>query len=296
MKKLLYSIGAFGILMISSLSYQPVYAENVKDLFPEILPKPTYSVDVQGEGQMALRDLIIQYIRIAKDIISVLAVLWIVIAGIRMLAAGAKDETIKTQFRGVLWVVVGLIVMQIAESVVSVFYGEKGVFKTLEQYGSEVSIESRLKVLEPLMQYLMTFLPAIAVLMVILSGFKIITAGGDDIKAKKQQNVLLWSILGLGIILIARPVVDGIFGYAEMKPEPTKVVALITQVANYLLGFTSLIAVTILIYAAIMMIINFGNDQAAQKSRKMITWALVGIALIISAYTIVTTFIVPTLQ
>lgn len=303
MKKIFFtlflSILGCTILAIVPMGIMTISAQEesvIKNKFDDILVKPDHAIDVKSTGAEGLKDIVIEYMKIAKDIVSIVAVLWIVISGMRMVMAGGKEDSIKNNFRSVLWLIVGLIVMQISESTVAVMYGENGVFKTLEQYGGEVSTEAREKIIEPLLQYFLSFLSAIAVVMVILSGFKIITAGGDDSKIKKQQQVLLWTVMGLGIILVARPIVSSMFGYEKMAPEPSKAVDLINQIANYMLGFTAVISVVILIYAGLMMIINFGNDQAVAKSKKMIQWVITGIVVMISAYTIVTTFIVPSIR
>ncbi len=45
--------------------------------------------------------------------------------------------------------------------------------------------------------------PPIAVLMVIIGGFMILTAGGDPEKVKTGKKTLIWTAVGFGIILVA---------------------------------------------------------------------------------------------
>ncbi len=62
----------------------------------------------------------------------------------------------------------------------------------------------------------------------------------------------------------------------------------ITNIINFFLGLLGLIAVAMLIYAGVLMVTAGGNDEQIQKSKKIITYAVVGIVIILLSYTIVT--------
>lgn len=57
---------------------------------------------------------------------------------------------------------------------------------------------------------------------------------------------------------------------------------------NYFLGFLGLIAVAFLIYAGVLMVTAGGDEDQVGKARKIITYAVVGIVIILLSYTIVT--------
>lgn len=60
-----------------------------------------------------------------------------------------------------------------------------------------------------------------------------------------------------------------------------------TSLINYFLGFLGLIAVGFIIYAGILMVTAAGDDDAIGKGKKIITFAAVGIIIIMLAYGIV---------
>ncbi len=62
----------------------------------------------------------------------------------------------------------------------------------------------------------------------------------------------------------------------------------ITTLINYFLGFLGLIAVAFLIYAGVLMVTAGGDEDQVGKARKIITYAVVGIVIILLSYTIVT--------
>ena len=62
----------------------------------------------------------------------------------------------------------------------------------------------------------------------------------------------------------------------------------VTLIINYLLGILGLVAVAFLIYAGVLMVTAGGNDDQIGKARKIITYAVVGIVIILLSWTIVT--------
>lgn len=70
---------------------------------------------------------------------------------------------------------------------------------------------------------------------------------------------------------------------ASQQDLPTS----ITLIINYFLGLLGLIAIAFLIYAGVLMVTSGGSDDQVGKARKIITYAVVGIIIIILSATIV---------
>jgi type IV secretory pathway VirB2 component (pilin) len=62
----------------------------------------------------------------------------------------------------------------------------------------------------------------------------------------------------------------------------------ITNIINFALGLLGLIAVAFLIFAGIMMVTAGGDQANIDKAKKIITYAVIGIVIILLSYTIVT--------
>lgn len=59
------------------------------------------------------------------------------------------------------------------------------------------------------------------------------------------------------------------------------------NIINYLLAFLGLVLLVIIIYAGVLIIMSDGEEDAITKGRKMIMYALIGVAIIVLSYTIV---------
>ncbi len=58
-------------------------------------------------------------------------------------------------------------------------------------------------------------------------------------------------------------------------------------VVNYFLTFIGLIAVIFIIYAGVLMLTAQGEDDAVTKGKNIITWAAIGIIIVLLSYSIV---------
>lgn len=70
--------------------------------------------------------------------------------------------------------------------------------------------------------------------------------------------------------------------------KTTSLGANITSLINYFLGFLGLIAVAMLIYGGVLMVTSGGNEEGVGKAKKIITYAAIGIVIIMLSYSIVT--------
>lgn len=77
-------------------------------------------------------------------------------------------------------------------------------------------------------------------------------------------------------------------GAAPAAAAPGTLGQNITTIINYFLGILGLIAVAFLIYAGVLMVTAGGDEGQVEKARKIITYAVIGIVIILLSWTIVT--------
>lgn len=70
---------------------------------------------------------------------------------------------------------------------------------------------------------LMVGLPAAAI-MIIYSGFKIVTAGGKDEQLKKGREMFFWTIIGTAVIVGARVIAAAVVNFAKGLGEGESVI------------------------------------------------------------------------
>lgn len=80
-------------------------------------------------------------------------------------------------------------------------------------------------------------------------------------------------------------------GYAEALTTTGDVKDFVITVVNFLLGFLGLLAVIIVIYGGILYVTAAGEDEKTQKGKKAITYAAIGLLIVMGSFAFVNTII-----
>ncbi|MCX6812419.1 MAG: pilin [Candidatus Berkelbacteria bacterium] len=182
--------------------------------------------------------------------------------------------------------------------------------------------QSALKNLDDIIHRLGSFtlyiLGALAVIAIIIAGMKYISSGGDQKKAEAGKKAVLFAVYGiiaaiLCVVLIQTTIneVRTITGTNFTAGQPAKTgqiipskiggpTATLEQIFNetgYLwelvklaIYYAELIAVLYILYGSFLYITSFGDDGKAESAKKTILWALIGLAVVISANYILAVF------
>lgn len=82
----------------------------------------------------------------------------------------------------------------------------------------------------------------------------------------------------------------GLWGKCDDKgkpPAPIEPRVLILRVVQTILGFVSLLALIIIIYAGVLWITSAGVPDKIKKARELLVWAFIGLAVLMSAWTLI---------
>lgn len=253
---------------------------------------------IEYKGESQLYSVILTVAKTVRNLMGGLAVLWIILSGIRMILAQGEENVYTEQKNSITYALIGLIVILLIERGVEIIYGVPGVPRGIVTTGEGISPE-----ILGLISFVKALMGGIAILMIMIAGFQIITANGEEEKITNQKKGIIWIIIGIVLVLINQFIIKNLYiqpvanqinnpkGVAIAQDNITNIINLFGTIAQYLLGFVGLVAFAALIYGAASLIANFGNDEMAGKAKKIITNAIVGIIIILSAFAIVSTLI-----
>jgi len=133
---------------------------------------------------------------------------------------------------------------------------------------------------------------AVAILFIIVSGFRMITAQGNEETVEKQSKAILWGIVGLAIIGLSSELVD-IFsvekgGFLKDQARLQTVSKLFDDQVQVIVSFIKYIigglAILFIIRSGFRMIaMGAGNPEELEKDKKNLVWASIGLILIVVA-------------
>ena len=69
--------------------------------------------------------------------------------------------------------------------------------------------------------------------------------------------------------------------------QTTTITGVLVLAVRWLLGLVGILALLALIVGGVYYITSFGNDQRIQTAKKIITWAIIGLAIVILSFGII---------
>jgi hypothetical protein len=142
------------------------------------------------------------------SIAAVIAVLSIIVASLRMLAASGNEEAVNKHRRVAGMVVLGLALMALAKSIVGrVIFGFIGSGVSRDQLGTYVNAENAAMEILGITNYILGFIGTIALVMVVYSALRMAAARGNDDEVSKAKEILIASLTGLVIAFASYTIV-----------------------------------------------------------------------------------------
>lgn len=233
-----------------------------------------------------------------------IAVLFLIIWVLKLLFSGAGDEDVKKWKNNIIWVSVGVFVMQIAFSAWNTFL----ILDTASSLGSELGWRIWTNVFSPLVSILQSFAAGAFLVMTVYAFYTIVTGGGDEEKLKKWKNMVLYGLLGFLLIRIPKMLVQAIYGNATCangttwsmqsncgqleRPENMgSVLQIFGTFLQYFNSFLMLICVLLVIYAGWLVLISAGDEEKLKKAKNIVLYILIGFLILLTSHAIFRFFI-----
>ena len=281
---------------------QPASAQGPSGVLTTIGDKtglPNYSTSGHAnasteEGASNITSAIFYAEDFAKYIMGTIAIVMILISGIRLITGGRQIEEVATkQKENLKYAIIGLIVIIVADQFVKkVFFGEYG-----EIYASKTTLQEAAKAgteqIRGVYSVMSYFAASLAVLMIIIAGFRYVSSGGNEETQTKAKKQITYAIIGLMLIGVAEfAVKDVIFPAQGSKlSDVEKAKSFIVSLTNFVSGFVSTIAAVMYIYGGYLYVTSFGNEEGTGKAKKVFIGATVGLLVALAAFAIVSTTI-----
>ncbi len=241
-------------------------------------------------GVAAVTSPLLFLIDLFRYVISGIAFVVIVISAIKLIAK-ADEEDAKKVKNHLLMGVVGLLVIQLADPIVKrIAFGERGeAFE--DPATAELFAEEAVVLIRSIIGMIHVFLGAVAVLVIVIRGFRLLTSGGDEEQLTKAKRHVLYAVVGLAIVGLSELVVRGFIfpEEGETLPDVGLGRTIIISITNYISGFVSIVAFVMLFYAGYYYVVSGGQEEANEKVKKIVTAAVIGLVLALAAFAIVNT-------
>jgi hypothetical protein len=228
-----------------------------------------------------------------KYVFGSVAVLMIVISGIKLvLAARAVQDVMSREKETIRFAFSGLLIILLADTIIrNVFFGSEGeMYRT----GTDLQMAAQqgVNVVQGVTGMLRIFIPSIAILFFVIAAYRLLTSQGDPEKLKKAQTQITWAIVGIIVAGLAEIVVFNVIfpQQGSRIPDANEFARLMVTMTNYISGFISTIAVSMLIYAGYLYVVSAGGE-GINKAKTVVKGAIIGLLIAMAAFALVNTFV-----
>jgi hypothetical protein len=202
--------------------------------------------------------------------------------------------------KSIIWVSVGIFVMQIAFSVWSTL-----ILKNAgEVLGSGLGWQFWINIFAPIVDLLQMLAAFGFLLMAVWAFFIMVTAAGDEEKVKKSKNTILYAIIWFLLIKIPYALVKAIYGdytlcdtigtsscISGVKVNLADGIGIVGKLFTFFNTFLSVICAILIIYAGWLVLISGGEEEKLKKAKTTILYIILGFIVLVASHALFRFFI-----
>jgi Type IV secretion system pilin len=236
-----------------------------------------------------------------KNFFIAVAVIFLIIGVMKLLFSSGSDEDIKKWKSNIIWVSIGVMVMQMAFSI----WNTLMIRDSSKTIGSMFGWEFWLNIVQPLVSILLMLASFGFFAMMLYAFYTIITGGGDEEKLKKGKSTVIYAVIGFLLIRIPEMIVRAVYGSPDCKKvglfeigdceirhhDLSESVRIIGSVINYFNTFLTIICVFLVIYAGWLVFISGGDEEKLKKAKNIVLYIIIGFILLVASHAIFQFFI-----
>lgn len=310
--KLLLEVGVIVGMIFMFIQLPLALAEHVPNLplggassYSEI-PTPADNV----ESKVIIAEALESAVGYFKTLIGVFAIGFIIFSGARLVTAGGDEEAIKKATKGLGYTIAAFAIIALAEEAALIVGFFKGSGDALTPtggiIGSPGQILERVRLFDIQVEIVITFIKylvgAIAVVMLLVNGVRLVAGGGEEENTKKAKSGVIYALVGLVLLTVGGTFITDVFydidksvysGLDGVEPQLNlpRGVAEIVGITNLIVSFVGPILVLLLVVGGVMYVTSAGEEENMNRAKRLIMAALIGVIVVYGAFAVVSTII-----
>lgn len=252
--------------------------------------------DPDLKGAYQVRNIVSVIIQFLERMMVPIAIVFLFWSALNLLIERGNEEQFSKRVRQIVWTGAGFMLFAFAFTMVDfMFFGVQGniLEGNIERFGGV----ARAEVLG-LVNFVSSFIVAVGVFYLVFGAIQLILLGEQEEQTGKMRRQIIFSIIGILLVASANIIANIFFsgnpgGDQNLSVNSPLLIAQVVYWTNTVLSFVALGAVVAIIWAGVQLVLHFGNEEAVNRSKKIITYAIIGLVLAFSAFTIVRFFLTP---
>jgi type IV secretory pathway VirB2 component (pilin) len=146
------------------------------------------------------------------------------------------------------------------------------------------------EVTNSLLNNLQKIVATLAIVFIVIGGLMYIFSAGDEKKIETAKKIWTGAVIGFVIVLIAPALlkeIGTILGWSGTSSTGLTLKEIIANVLKTLLSISGIIAIIFLVIGGLTYMTAYGEEKRVETGKKIITYSVIGIAIIMGALVIV---------
>ena len=176
---------------------------NANDKLQDFNPNDQF-IGVSTGGERGLYNTLIRFAKDLKNLFYAITTIYFLIICLKLIFANNTEEELGKFKKGILWITIGLIVMQIAFAFTKILF-DQGVSARL---GASL-IEN---LVFPMIALIQTLAAIFFIAMAVYAFYRLVTANGNEEAIKSGKMTILYALIGFMIVRFAKAIVEAFYG------------------------------------------------------------------------------------
>lgn len=256
-------------------------------------------IGVSSGGERWLYNTLIRLARDLKNIFFVLATIYFLIICLKLIFAGNTEEEVWKFKKWIIWITIGLIVMQIAFVFTQILFDQ---WVSAALGGTLVE-----NLVLPMIALIQTLASIFFIAVAIFAFYQLVTANGNEEAIKSWKMTIFYALIGFLIVKVAQTIVEAFYGRVNCSAwwvigwgtscvnvsQMSDWIQLIIRVINWLNWFVAIIVLIMIIYAGAQILLSAGDEEKIKKWKKALIYIAIGLFILAVNFLIVTFFLRP---
>lgn len=259
-------------------------------------------IKVSTGGEKGIYNTLIRVAKDLKNLFYAIATIYFLVITLKLIFSSNTEEELGKFKKGIIWITVGLILMQIAFAFTKILF-DQGVSARL--WASLIE-----HIVFPIIALIQTLAGIFFIAMAIFAFYRLITANGNEEAIKSGKMTILYAMIGFMIVRFAKAIVEAFYGRINCesfslwfvqvsgencvnRTDVSEWINIIISLINWLNGFVAIAVLIMIIYAWAQIMLSAGDEEKIKKGKQSIMYIAIWLGVLVMNFLILTFFLRP---
>jgi len=150
-----------------------------------------------------------------------------------------------------------------------------------------ITAKSLTELVQNFLTYLRGIIVLLAIVFIVLGGIWYMTGTGEEKQVERAKMIVTAAVIGLAIALAAPALLDEILYIVNGTSGSSGLYEMVNRTLLFLLSVVGILAIVMLVVGGIYYMTSAGDEEWIEKGKKIVTYAVIGIAVALLGLAIV---------